>query len=203
MDTLFAPIYDTEWGATIDPTHERFVRKVIQLTPESGAVLDAACGTGKYWPLLSGRRLVGTDQSAEMLAQAHAKRPDVPLAKVGLQELAFEVAFDGVVCIDAMENVPPEDWPLVLRNLRRALRPRGVLYLTAELADPAELAQAQAEGRSLGLPLVDGEVGHEGYHYYPSMPQVRAWIEEASLAIREDAVGDGYHHFLCSATEAG
>ena len=25
--------------------------------------------------------------------------------------------------IDGLENVPPEDWPLVLANLRRALRP--------------------------------------------------------------------------------
>ena len=31
-----------------------------------------------------------------------------------------------------MENVPPEDWPTVLANLRDAARPGGVLYLTVE-----------------------------------------------------------------------
>jgi hypothetical protein len=29
-----------------------------------------------------------------------------------------------------MENVPPEQWPLVLANLHRAVRPGGVMYLT-------------------------------------------------------------------------
>jgi hypothetical protein len=31
------------------------------------------------------------------------------------------------MCVDAMENVFPEDWPQVLANLRRALRPGGHL----------------------------------------------------------------------------
>ena len=39
--------------------------------------------------------------------------------------------------IDAMENVTPEDWPPVLANLRRAVRPGGHLYLTVEEADEA------------------------------------------------------------------
>ena len=34
--------------------------------------------------------------------------------------------------IDAMENIAPEDWPDVLANLHRALRPGGHLYLTVE-----------------------------------------------------------------------
>jgi len=41
-----------------------------------------------------------------------------------------------------------------------------------------------------------GESAHEeGYHYYPSMEQVRGWIGEANFCILEEAVGDEYHHF--------
>ena len=76
-------------------------------------MLDAACGTGKYFGMVleAGRRVVGNDQSAGMLARARARFPAVPLERVGLQELAFNGEFDAVMCIDAMENVPPEDWP--------------------------------------------------------------------------------------------
>ena len=83
-----------------------------------------ACGTGKYFAMVldAGRRVVGTDQSTGMLARARARFPAVPLERVGLQELDFEAEFDAVMCIDAMENVPPEDWPTVVGNLRRALR---------------------------------------------------------------------------------
>jgi hypothetical protein len=40
----------------------------------------------------AGRRVVGTDQSAGMLARARARFPAVPTEKVGLQELADETA---------------------------------------------------------------------------------------------------------------
>ena len=93
--------------------------------PDHGIILDAACGTGKYWPsiLQTGRSVRAVDQSAGMLAQASAKYPDVPTRKLGLQELDYEQAFDGIICMDAMENVFPEDWPLVMANFHRALKP--------------------------------------------------------------------------------
>jgi len=33
MDTLFAPIYDHNWGATIAPTHQQFFNKFLGLCP--------------------------------------------------------------------------------------------------------------------------------------------------------------------------
>src|SRR5215217_6460794 len=102
--------------------------------PGCGSGLDAACGTGKYFAMVqdAGRRVVGTDQSTGMLGRARARFPAVPLERVGLQELDFAAEFDAVMCVDAMENVPPEDWPKVVGNLARALRPGGQLYLTVE-----------------------------------------------------------------------
>jgi len=43
--------------------------------------------------------------------------------------------FDGAICIDAMENVFPEDWPRVLANLKHAVRPGSPVYLTVELTE--------------------------------------------------------------------
>jgi hypothetical protein len=34
------------------------------------------------------------------------------------------------------------------------------------------------------------------YHYYPPLAKVRAWIEQAGLAIVVDGAGSGFHHFV-------
>ena len=206
-DTIHAFTYDEHYGE-IGPTHRRFVTDLVEGCPPGGTVLDAACGTGKYFAMVldAGRRVVGIDQSTGMLARARARFPAVPLERVGLQELAFDGGFDAVMCIDAMENIPPEDWPRVLAGLRRALRPGGRLYLTVEEPDPADLERAQADALARGLPVVPGELAEEGagYHYYPSRQQVGGWLEEAGLVVEAEARSDedggyGYLHLLTRA----
>jgi len=198
-DTLWAPIYDENWGATIDPTHQQFLNRFLGLCPPQGLVLDAACGTGKYWPMIlaSGRTVFGTDQSQGMLAHAQGKFPAVPVEKVGLQEMRYREAFDGAICMDAMEMVFPEDWPLVLKNLYRAIRPAGYLYFTVEIAAESDIENAFVAGQQLGLPVVYGESAHEnGYHYYPKIEQVKEWVRLACFRLIDETVGEEYYHFL-------
>jgi cyclopropane fatty-acyl-phospholipid synthase-like methyltransferase len=197
-DTLHAASYDQNWGH-INASHRSFLQRFLNLCPPGGTILDAACGTGKYWPLIleSGRSVVGIDQSQQMLLQANSKFPHVRTEKMGLQEIDFASAFDGVICMDAMEFVAPEDWPVVLHNFRRALRENGPLYFTVELINAVERAHAYSEGQKQGLPLVEGEYAHEGsYHYYPMLEQVRTWMSAASFSIIEEGEGDDYQHFL-------
>jgi ubiquinone/menaquinone biosynthesis C-methylase UbiE len=194
-DTIHAFTYDDQYGE-IGPTHRRFVADLLERCPPGGTVLDAACGTGKYFAIVldAGRRVVGTDQSTGMLVRARARFPGVPLERVGLQELAFDAEFDAVMCIDAMENIPPEDWPRVVANLRRAVAPGGHLYLTVEQVDDEELDRELADATARGLPVVRGEESRDGYHFYPSREQVGSWMEEGMLVVvAEDySPGDGY-----------
>jgi SAM-dependent methyltransferase len=147
---------------------ERFLTRL----PPAGTVLDAACGTGKYFPMVlaSGRSLLGVDNAAASLAIAAAKFPQIPTERHDLQELPYRGEFDGVLCVDAMEFVPPEDWPVVLERFHRALRPEGWLYLTVELAPADRVRAANQAARKSGLPVVDGEViwdEPDGY-YHPT-----------------------------------
>jgi ubiquinone/menaquinone biosynthesis C-methylase UbiE len=199
MDTLFAPIYDDHWGGTIEPSHSAMLDDLLERLPPGGHVLDAACGTGKYWVriLASGRAVVGTDRSAGMLDRARQKYPSVPTERLNLQEIAYAGEFESIICIDSLELVPPEHWPTVLGNLRRALRPGGLLYFTVELIAPDLLQASQESARAQGLPIVPGEYAHEeGYHYYPDLDQVRTWTHDAGFAILEERTGDDYQHFL-------
>ena len=211
QEDALAPTYDAEWG-DVEETHRAFVERFLLLLPADGRVLDAACGTGKYFDMVidSGRPLVGVDHSGAYLSNARAKFPQVVTEKHDLQDLPYGNEFDGVMCVDAMEFVPPEDWPVVLARFRRALRPEGWLYLTVEIVPEEEVRAATDEARRAGLPVVEGEViWHEPddyYHHYPRVARVRAWVTEAGFAIVEDVEGpwqDGYayHHLLARAGE--
>ena len=202
--------YDAE-AATYDDNlypadiQQEWVTRVLRLIPRGSAVLDAPCGTGRYFAIVraTGRHVVGIDQSAGMLAVAERRGLADRLVHVGLQELAIEHAFDGSVTVDAMENVPPEDWPLVLRNLHRAVRPGGHLYLTVEEQPDAFVADAYAKLQRRGVPSVLGEVVEgdvAGYHYYPGRARVMSWIADEGLAVVDEDFdqqeGWGYRHLL-------
>jgi len=143
-----------------------------------------------------------------MLAQARTKHPDVDLARGTLQELSFSGDVDAAICVDSMEYVPPEDWPLVLANLRRAVRPGGLIYLTVEQIDDDEVARVFAEATEEGLPVVLGENTKRGggYHHYPTEEQVGRWLAAAGLEVVEEARTSarnyGYQHLLVRAVPA-
>ena len=88
--------YDAQWGE-IEDTHQGFVERFLSELPPAGRVLDAACGTGKYFPLVlaSGRSLLGVDNAAASLAIAAAKFPQIPTERHDLQELPYRGEFDG------------------------------------------------------------------------------------------------------------
>ena len=198
-DTLWAPLYGEKWGRSANATHQIFVGKMLSLLPPDSTILDAACGAGRYFPVLleAGHTVVGIDQSQGMLSRAREKFPAVQLEQLGLQEIYFEELFDGAICMDAMEHIFPEDWPRVLGNFRHALKPGGCLYFTVEIAGQAEIEDAFRRGRDLGLPIVYGEwADGDVYHYYPEMQEVRDWLQAEGLALIEEAEGDGYQHFV-------
>ncbi len=203
-DTLWAPEYGEKYGTYPNATHQQFILKFLTGLPQPAALLDAACGAGRYFPMLleKGHTVTGIDQSQGMLASARKAFPTVPLVKTGLQEMAlypaYQAAFDGLICMDAMEHLCPEDWPVVISNFHRALKPQGRLYFTAEIAGEDEIEQAFRQGQQMGLPVVYGEIAEQmgAYHYYPSMPQVREWLCQAGFAIVEEGEGDEYHHFI-------
>jgi len=229
-----APAYGVKLGLYENATHRQFIEKFLGRLGKQSAILDAACGAGRYDGRLleAGHRVLGIDQSGRMLAQAREVFPverfgGLRYLKMGLQEMDFQAEFHGVICIDALEHVCPEDWPGIMARFQKALGPGGVLYFTVEAADWGEVGEAYERAKALGLPVVFGEVTDEldasypqvtardvqeipgegaglaVYHYYPRPEQVRAWLDEAGLAIEEEGTGDGYVHVLARRTTDG
>lgn len=198
-DTLWSPLYGDTLGLYPNETHQQFIRKFLDLLPQPAEVLDAACGAGRYIPMLleNGHSVTGVDQSQGMLDRSRARFPGVRFVKTGLQEMDFPGRFDGVIRMDAMEHVCPEDWLPVLMNFQRALKPGGTLYFTVEIGDEQEIDDAYKRGKAQGLPILHGEMAEiDVYHFYPSIGQVREWLERANLALTGEGQGNEYRHFL-------
>lgn len=202
--------YDAE-AATYDdhlypaPAQQEWVTRTLRLVPPGAAVLDAPCGTGRYFAAIAaaGHDIFGVDQSAGMLAQARARGLAKSVEHMSLQDLPYDSQFDAVLTIDAMENVSPEDWPKVAANLCRAARPGGHLYMSVEEVSQEHIDRSFASLEAAGVPAVHGEVIEgdvAGYHYYPTRDQVLGWLAAAGLAIIDEGYsqedGWGYRHLL-------
>ncbi len=219
-----SPQYWVSFGLEANETHRLFLQHFLDQLPPGGPVLSAGCGAGRYDRFLldAGHSVLGIDQSAGMLASARQHVPQASYQKMALQDMDFHEAFDGVICIDALEHVCPEDYSRILLLFSQALKPGGLLYFTMDQEDPGVLSKAFQHAQSLGLPVVLGEVVDRVdlsleriqalgdapvpaeiadpavYHFYPSLDQVRGWIAAAGLLIQEEGDGGGYHHFLTS-----
>ena len=101
------------------------------------------------------------------------------------------------MCIDAMENVFPENWVDVIKNFYNALKNEGILYFTVETISKKEKDEGFSIGKKKGLPIVYGEIAHEGrYHYYPEIEYVKNILKNECFKILKESISEGYHHFL-------
>lgn len=96
-------------------------------------VLDAGCGAGRMMPVLAdlGCAVEGVDLSPEMIRRARRDRPDFPSQVGSITALPFpDAMFDGVFSWYSTIHSPDEDLPQIWREVRRVLRPGGVVLVT-------------------------------------------------------------------------
>lgn len=148
---------------TIGRTHRQCVGRLLGLLPRNPSLLDAPCGTGVYWDILlgAGCEVLGVDPSAEALTTAQARHPDVATQRWGLDELPFDAAFDGALCIAGLDPLPQNRWPNALGGLHRAVRRGGVLYLTVLPARHAERDEVRRLMKHAGF-RVEDEIRGDG-----------------------------------------
>jgi SAM-dependent methyltransferase len=97
-------------------------------------LLDAGCGTGGFlrWALDLGafEHVSGVDISPEAIELARRQVPEGDLGVAPVAELPFEPdSFDVVVMNDVLQHVLEREVQQSLGEVRRVLRPGGVLFL--------------------------------------------------------------------------
>jgi SAM-dependent methyltransferase len=98
------------------------------------SLLDAGCGTGGFlaWAVAEGSfdRLAGVDISAEAVELARDTVPGADLHVAPVHDLPFaDGSFDVAVLNDVLQHVEEREVDAGLRELRRVLRPDGVLLV--------------------------------------------------------------------------
>ena len=111
-------------------TLARFVRGLDRV----GSALDLGCGDGRLSAELAADSLTAADVSRVALERARRRLPEARLVDLdpdgGLP--LEDGAFDLVLCAETLEHV--RDVQLLLSEIRRVLRPGGLLALTTPAA---------------------------------------------------------------------
>jgi demethylmenaquinone methyltransferase/2-methoxy-6-polyprenyl-1,4-benzoquinol methylase len=202
-----------ELFAPLGPTYDRYARLlsfgqdprwraflVSRIPPEALRVLDVATGTGAVALELvaaePARRVVGIDQSAEMLAVARERVDErVELHEGRAESLPFaDAEFDALTFTYLLRYV--DDVPATLRELARVVKPGGVVAMQ-EFGLPRGVWRPLWELYvRIGLP-VSGAVIAPGWHEVGSFlgPSIRnfwkEWPEPRLLdAWREAGIDD-------------
>lgn len=95
-------------------------------------VLDVGCGHGNIhgFLLASGKplRLKGVDVAGEVIEEARGAHPQVDYAVYDGVRLPYDDAsFDAAYTVCVMHHVPPAQWQSFLAEMRRVVRPGGVV----------------------------------------------------------------------------
>lgn len=131
MSRAFAAIYDLVMGAAERGPLQRWRRALAE--PMTGRVIEIAAGTGLDFPYYpEGAIVVATEPDPAMLARSRARarraRASILLVAADAQALPFRArSFDGAVVGLALCTIPSP--PAALAELRRVLRPTGVVRL--------------------------------------------------------------------------
>jgi len=177
-----AQIYDQTTNSKVDYTHfltTVFVQELTQRIAPAGRVLDLGCGTGVLSVALAalGQHVTGIDISQAMLDKIDVKCPtgSITLRQGDIFNLPLEDAsFDGVITRWVVPHF--RDWPKILKEAARVLRPGGTLVFDQCSRDNYELAQRW------------GDLEYAKFGYDPraraanSMFYAAASVEELQLA---------------------
>jgi len=149
------------------------------------SILDLGCGPGRdlrHFRSL-GHEAVGLDGSQEFVAMARDFSGCEVLHQNFLALALPESRFDGVFANASLFHVPSRELPRVLRELRTALRPRGVLFSSNPHGNNEEGLNGERYCCFFDLETWRGHVSAAGFlelrHYYrpPGLPRDRQpWL---------------------------
>jgi SAM-dependent methyltransferase len=115
-----------------------FDRKMLDWLAEkvggAGVICDMGCGPGQVARYLHSRgvKVCGVDLSPAMVQQAQSLNPDIPFRQgdmLSLDDVA-DNSYGGIAAFYSIIHIPRRKMARALQELKRVLRPKGVLLLT-------------------------------------------------------------------------
>lgn len=116
--------------------HEGNFRKFIKYFKSSDKIIELGSAHGICVPLFLGigRHLnyTGVDISKSLLAIARRRYPHLKFKESNILDYSTlpKDTFDGFWASAIMMHIPEEDWPKMLENIEKIIKPGGVGYIT-------------------------------------------------------------------------
>ncbi len=165
------------------PFDRKMLDWLIEKVAGYGLICDLGCGPGQIARYLHdhGAAACGIDLSPAMVAQARQLNPDIPFEPGNMLALAAtDDTYGGVAAFYSIIHIPHEQVVTALTEIRRVLRPGGVLLLTFHIGSQV-------------VHLDDwwGQTVNLDFNFF-ERETMKAWLIEAGLTPEEVIERDPY-----------
>src|ERR1700693_4460476 len=120
------------------PLDRELLNRFVAEIAGRGEVCDMGCGPGHVARHLrdAGTAVFGLDLSPRMLEEARQLNPDISFREGNMMALELpDGGLSGISAFYAIVNIPNTSLPLVFREMKRVLRPGGLLLLAFHIGD--------------------------------------------------------------------
>ncbi|MFH1068954.1 MAG: class I SAM-dependent methyltransferase [Candidatus Glassbacteria bacterium] len=191
----FGASYDERYESGLNRINTEVEREWVAGRITGGPVLDAGAGTGRLAAWLAGRNVPVTalDSSLNMLTHLRGKIRDLPAAAGDLYRLPFpDGCFGSVVCLHVLFHLP--DWPIVVAELARVLKPGGRLIFEMRSGEHVRLAGRVLQLFGSGLQET-GPVDPAAATIHVTRAQVRRVLAGTGLRLEKTFAYDLVHSY--------
>jgi len=154
---------------------DRLAREVGDLGP----ICDLGCGPGQIARYLhrQGAEALGVDLSPRMIGEARRLNPDIPFHEGNMLSLPdADDSWGGIAAFYCIIHIPREQVIDALREMRRVLKPGGVLLVTFHIGDEVKHIEEWWE-KPVNLDFA---------FYQPA--EMETWLKEAGFELEETLV---------------
>lgn len=166
------------------PFDRKMLDWLVEKVEGAGRICDMGCGPGQIAGYLStrGAHACGIDLSAEMVKQAKAFNPDVHFQQgdmLALTEIADDT-FGGIAAFYSIIHVPRPSVVVALQELKRTLRPHGVLLIAFHIGQET-VHRDEFLGQEVSL----------DFHFFET-EEMKSYLKTAGFALEEVITRDPY-----------
>jgi trans-aconitate methyltransferase len=176
-----------KWNTELYDNAHGFVSKfgegiLSYLLPKPGeTILDLGCGTGDLTEEIfqKGARVIGVDNSAEMIQVAKTKFPSIEFLQADARIMNFDVRFDAIFSNAVLHWIKEKD--LVIRQMYLSLKVSGRIVL--EFGGKGNIQQMENAMRMVLKRNGYDENANMDFWYFPSIGEYATELEKQNFRV--------------------